>query len=315
MEIRRVMMMLVSGVAWLLTGTPAWSADQAPGNLEELQRKIDSARKANEIKRRPSAAMTLPTVKNGIFDSVWVLQSSKASETAILEFSTDALKETVAHLNASKNGYSAGQTCSVRSRSSQLSLLCKVTSGSPYYVADSFILQASDEQLNGTRIEGANSEQIQFLRDDVALAKRKALDAGSRSTPPSLGSPSLSAGTGQQSATATPIAEAKSDQQSSSFVGWIDVYRTGDGSTSNGQIEAVDLRSVHNKGDLVEYRARNTLFGRTSEQTMYVNCATMRRGVNPDSLYSTFPDTLGGTELAAVCAYASSNGNIQPARR
>lgn len=136
---------------------------------------------------------------------------------------------------------------------------------------------------------------------------------GSNSSSPGLGSPSAGVMAGPPGVAGQSTVTNR--QQGSSFGGWAEVYRAGDGSTSNGQIDSVDLRSVQNRGDLVEYRSRNTMFGRNSEQTMYVNCTTSRRGQSPGALYATFPDTLGGTELAAVCAYVSSGGNSQPGRK
>ena len=85
---------------------------------------------------------------------------------------------------------------------------------------------------------------------------------------------------------------------------WTEVYRAGDGSTSNGQIEAVDFQSIRQNGKYLEYRARNTAWGRDTEHTMYANCSLSTRGESSSKMYSTYPGTLAGTEVRAVCDYA-----------
>jgi hypothetical protein len=90
--------------------------------------------------------------------------------------------------------------------------------------------------------------------------------------------------------------------QAQSTSPWTEVYRSGIG-TSNELVQAVDLDSVGRAGDHLTYRARNTMFGRDTEATYVVNCSANTRGSRPTDMYATYPNTLAGEELKAVCSF------------
>lgn len=85
---------------------------------------------------------------------------------------------------------------------------------------------------------------------------------------------------------------------------WTEVYRAGNGSNSNTQIQAVDFDSVERMDLLLKYRVRNTTWGHDTVQTMFGSCSNSTRGTDREQMYSVYPNTLAGDELKAVCSFA-----------